>query len=313
MRLAKPSSPMLRARRPSHGLQIKGDTAAIPTEDYVKQLVAWASVSYALGFGIVTLHTWRLGLPVIELLHPVYVWVGLPVSVVLFFSHRITTMCLHAGDRAAAEIRQGWAQAKYPVIRDEFAMIEDLQSAVRALPPFLGGAALIPAIVRLFGLAEVLTAERAKDRDTFDRSARRFRRMAGIVRVIGAAENIAGIVLALIYLVLILAAYIVALYPRIPQSLGGGEPVTAQMVVEQTAIPPSLVSTHQVPGSTVDEKATTLLPVKLLYLTSSAYYVETISGARLSIKSDAVKSVVWRPVAISEANPLKKPISSNRP
>lgn len=313
MRLAKPSSTMLKARRPSLDRQLKGDSAANATEDYVKQLVAWASVSYAVGFGIVTLHTWRLGLPVIELLHPVYVWVGLPVSVVLLFSRRITTMCLRAGDRAAMEIRHGWAQARYPVTRDEFAVIEDLKAAARALPLFLGGAALIPAIVRLFGLTEVLTAARAKDRETFDRSARRLHRIAGITRVIGAVESIAGIVIALIYLALILLTYIVALYPRIPQSLGGGKPVTAQMVVEQTAIPPSLVSNHQVHGSAADEKATTLLPVKLLYLTSSAYYVETISGARLSIKSDTVKSVVWSPATISEAHPLEKSTNSSRP
>ena len=313
MRLAKPSSTLLRTRRPSLDHQLKEDSVAKATEDYVKHLVAWASVSYTLGFGIVTLRTWRLGLPVIELLHPIYVWAGLPVLVVLFFSRRITTMCLRAGDRAAMDIRQGWAQARYPAIRNEFAVIEYMQAAARALPLSLGGAAPIPAIVRLFSLTEILTAERSKDRVTFDRSVRRFRCIAGIVRVINAAQSIAGIVFALIYLVSILATYIVTLYPRIRQSLGGEKPVTAQMVVEQSAIPPSLVSPPQAPGTTVGEKATTLLSVKLPYLTSSAYYVETLSGARASIKSDTVKSIIWRPVAISSAHQLKRPTSSMMP
>jgi hypothetical protein len=31
------------------------------------------------------LHTYRLGLPVVELIEPIYIWVGLPLAVVLYF------------------------------------------------------------------------------------------------------------------------------------------------------------------------------------------------------------------------------------
>lgn len=41
------------------------------------------------------------------------------------------------------------------------------------------------------------------------------------------------------------------------------------------------------------EKNVVSLPVKLLYLTKDTYFIETKSGARISIKADIVKSVVW--------------------
>src|SRR5262249_22087715 len=57
------------------------------TEDkgFVEQVVTWASVSYAAGFFVVLLHTWRLGLPVLDLVQAVYVWIGLPLAAFAYF------------------------------------------------------------------------------------------------------------------------------------------------------------------------------------------------------------------------------------
>ena len=47
-------------------------------------LISWASIAYALGFVTVMIHTARLGIPVIELIEPIYVWIGLPLALVVF-------------------------------------------------------------------------------------------------------------------------------------------------------------------------------------------------------------------------------------
>ncbi len=57
-------------------------------ESEIKQIeyfLAWGSVAYIAGFITVTVHTAQLGIPVIEILRPVYIWVGLPLAIVIFF------------------------------------------------------------------------------------------------------------------------------------------------------------------------------------------------------------------------------------
>lgn len=266
------------------------------SEEYVKQILSWASVSYAFGFVIVTVHTARLGLPVIELLHPIYVWVGLPIALVLFFSSRIAALSMRASDRAAKEIRLGLMRTRSPAVLDESQLMEDMTAAAQAIPFFLGSAFIVPAILRLIGLKDILAAQRAGDPVAFQRSALSIRRIAGFARAFGAAWSIASLVAYLLYLLLLLGVYVYSLYPEIPQSYGGGKPVTAYLVVEETALPDGVLAlSERKAGSTGDkaDKLTALLPVTLLYATKDAYYVRVASGVKMSIKADTVKSVVW--------------------
>ncbi len=50
----------------------------------VEIFLAWGSVAYAAGFVTVLAHTARLGIPIIEILKPLYIWIGLPLAIVLF-------------------------------------------------------------------------------------------------------------------------------------------------------------------------------------------------------------------------------------
>jgi hypothetical protein len=74
-------------------------------EDWVKSVLAWGSLSYACGFVTVTAHTWRLGLPVIQLIEPIYVWIGLPVAVVAFFSKKLYLYFRVRGSSVAEQLR----------------------------------------------------------------------------------------------------------------------------------------------------------------------------------------------------------------
>jgi len=51
---------------------------------HLEALLKWGSVAYALGFLTVTINTARLGIPTLELIEPVQVAVGIPVTIVLW-------------------------------------------------------------------------------------------------------------------------------------------------------------------------------------------------------------------------------------
>ena len=50
----------------------------------LQSILAWVSVAYALGFITVMVHTAQLGIPIIQLLEPVYILVGVPLAIVAF-------------------------------------------------------------------------------------------------------------------------------------------------------------------------------------------------------------------------------------
>src|SRR5438128_2625054 len=78
------------------------------TETGVKSIIAWASISYAFGFATVTLHTYRLGLPVLEVLSAVYIWIGLPLALVAFFGRSLALFFKARALGRATQLRESW-------------------------------------------------------------------------------------------------------------------------------------------------------------------------------------------------------------
>src|SRR6187399_2481245 len=76
------------------------------TAGFIERVVRYGAVAYAFGFLVVMTHTWRLGLPVITLVDPVYVWLGLPFALVAL-----------AWARLEAAVRVGAAEARAGVVR----------------------------------------------------------------------------------------------------------------------------------------------------------------------------------------------------
>lgn len=270
------------------------------TEDYVKQILSWASIAYAFGFVTVTLHTWRLGLPVIELLHPIYVWIGLPLATVAFFFKHIAALFRKRSRELAEEIRVGWSYAAAPDVQGDLNMVADFIGILKALLPGFGVMLSQPLIriseaLLLDRLQQAEQQAKTNDRQRYEKMAKLLRRFLGVFRVVAAIQKALNLVGYAVFICLALALYVWVLYPKIPQSLGGGKPSAVSLVAEATAIPKNLVPEYQSPPSNVSqsEKETVNLPVTLLYLTKDAYFVQTKSGARMSIKADAVKSVIW--------------------
>lgn len=259
-------------------------------EGNVKRVLTWGSVAYAFGFATVMLHTYRLRMPVIELIHPIYVWVGLPLATVAFFFKHIAAAFRRESSRLAAEVRSGWSQTATTATSAELDIAAELVGLVRAVP--LVGWIVGPFMLRMVDKA--VQQAKASDPKLFDAGAKHLRRMIGASRLVLAGLQAVNLVSFAALLCLLLFAYVWVIYPSIPQSLGGGKPSSVQLVVEANSLPEviSALGASASASAAPSEKATVRLRVELLYLTKEAYYVET-NGIRLSIKADAVKSIIW--------------------
>lgn len=55
----------------------------------IEPILKWAAVAYGFGFLTVMWHTHRLGVPVLQLIEPVNVWIGAPLAIVVFFLEKL--------------------------------------------------------------------------------------------------------------------------------------------------------------------------------------------------------------------------------
>ncbi len=267
------------------------------TESTVKTVLAWGSVSYAFGFFTVTLHTARLGLPVIELIQPVYVWIGLPLAAVAFFSKRILQYFRVRSAELAAEFRSSLGALSAKVEPAEINLVAEMLGAISALPVLR--LVLFPSLQRLVHkyLEPVLIRTKDDFPQAHDRQVRLIHRLVTFARLFAACQGFMNLINYALLLVLTLALYVWFIYPSIPQGIGGGKATSVRLVVEKDALPPEIISQkkeRQLSAGPVDVK-TVVLPATLLYLTKDFFFVDLRSGTRLSIKSGAIQAVEWSP------------------
>jgi hypothetical protein len=252
-------------------------------------------LSYAFGFFTVTLHTWRLGLPVVELIEPIYIWIGLPLTIVAFFWKHLLSQFRKNASALATQFQSSISTVSGRVAPAEIDLVAQLLAVLAALP----GIRLLlrPSLQRFIRnrLDPIDKRAKATNPAAYEAQVRVFHRLAGLSRffdAIGGALNLLSWVLVI---VAALAAYVWVLYPSIPKSLGGGEATPVQIVVEVDSLPPELlVQNHgSMPAGESKDVTTRVLAVDLLYLTKDFFFVELESGARLSIRANAVKTVVW--------------------
>jgi hypothetical protein len=253
------------------------------SDDDVKTVLAWGSVSYAFGFVIVMLHTWRLGFPVLDLLSGRYIWIGLPLTFLAFFARWIVRAATKRSLVIAEELKNGWEHLK-----GRGKTIVTTGELVKLLLKILPGSWLYGWLLRWMFRQEALE------------NALRTRPSGAYVRFFGAfvyfgtalsralnAINIA------ILVTLAVAFYVWVGYPLIPQSLGGGLPLSVQLVVSTEKAQAVLPSLGVLP---VSATKTALTPtIRLLYITGADYYLEIGSGKRMSLSKDSVSGVLWNP------------------
>ncbi len=260
----------------------------------IERILAHAAIAYGLGFVVVMLHTARLGFPVIVLLDPIYVWIGLPLAVIVFF-----------GAQVVALIRTEVRGAR-----------ENLMTALQTLPDRPGMTAQLAAkeLASLYGLTFSLppmrrVAERVAslNLDHYVRSApdpedaaavlkNTLRALERPVMIMSAITRALNALSYALFLAGGLVVYVWTLYPQIPQAYGGGAPVSVCLVVDRTRFPIALLSdiaadtgrTH-----TLQSNATITDTIPLLYTTDHNYYVRGRSARPIAVARSGVVAVIW--------------------
>ena len=260
------------------------------TESDVKTVLAWASISYAFGFATVTLHTYRLGLPVLEILSAVYIWIGLPLATVAFFSKRLARLVKAAAVKRATVLRESWVKATEQTDEKDLNVVAMAFSFVATVLPPLS--LLEPSLTRLVERANIGDSKGAK------RAALYLKRLAALVTGARAVFDLAYILYALLTAIFLVYLYVWQLYPLIPQTLGGGRPRTVQLVIlsdKSAAISPYIQQQQPTPGPVPVAKSIVTPPLTLLYMTKENYYLQSKDGRRFSLSAAAVEGVVWNP------------------
>src|SRR5687768_7852624 len=99
------------------------------TGGFVERALAYAALSYGFGFVVVMLHTARLGFPVIGLLEPIYVLIGLPLAAVAFFGNQLNTFIRQRAAEARDSLKvfaHSFGNDSKPVAQPTKAYIEQL-------------------------------------------------------------------------------------------------------------------------------------------------------------------------------------------
>lgn len=263
--------------------------ASAMTESDVKGVIAWGSISYAFGFVIVMLHTWRLGLPVLDVLSAIYIWVGLPLAAVAFLSAWLIKLFKMRALARTANIKAAWAELKSPVSTGDLDVLATTFGVLASAVPFVG---------LLQGpLTALIRQASAGEGKPGQKNLRLFRRLIAISQGTVAIQGIMNLVAIGLALVLGIYLYVWQLYPQIPQGLGGGRPKAVRLLVlveKASAVLPDLLIQQ---GAVDAAKDKTLVTARLtlLYMTKDYLFVENASGLRLSLRSDAVGGVIWNP------------------
>jgi hypothetical protein len=300
-------------------------SALVPTEDKksrirdIEPLLKWAAVAYGGGFLTVMLHTYRLGIPVVELIEPIYIWVGTPLAVAAYFIGQLIALFKRTLEKLPQELNEAKRD------RDKLFASKIPEDAARALSALIGiSLRVFGSAVPLVPLEDVLREtlapllkrlvekklESGDDRDTLSYIIK----LASVIyflTAIAAAFN--RFFLRLVMLALVpatLCLYVLFAYPAIPQSLGGGKPSQVRLIVDTKKIPTDDTDLRNLfPQSPIEnepansrkaelsgpESHTTCI-LALHYQNEHTYYVERTPGPIVAIDHDAVEGVIYGPV-----------------
>ncbi len=265
------------------------------TEDKVKTVLGWTSISYALGFITVTLHTFQLRLPVLEVLSSIYIWIGLPLAIVTYCSGWIFNFFKRQILISTSEIRTVWIDVNNKINEQDLNPLNanDADRVVNAFEglPFTGTfmkllKGPIVKLIHRINQGEPVKSQRAKI------VLQKFENISKGINAMKIVLNYIYLALALIFAIYF---YVWKLYPQIPQTLGGGKPRTIQLLVDPEKIAGigTFIFLENKTGDTLKLKSFLTSQLKLLYKTKEQYYIECPNGERISISDDAVEAVIW--------------------
>lgn len=270
-----------------------------PTKRLVEKLLALASLTYGLGFVTVFVHTGRLGLPVLALLEPVYILVGLPLTAAGLLVLRMWRWLSREIAENTQRVRQAMRQYRHPQVpeyQDVYTEFWNLYTAVMGVASFVLPAPtewLIKLLIKPYEQqAQLLLQQNPQARQLAGQFLQKLNAVAAGIKH---GAHLCGFVLLIGGMLAAVTYYIIWLYPHIPQNWGGGSVRQVELLMEAEKIPPMLLG--KADAAVPKPEKNRLVAVKLLYKTDDFYFVEASNGARLALAKEQVNGVVWVPLS----------------
>jgi len=293
----------------------------------VEPILKWGTVAYAFGFLTIMLYTNRLGIPVLQLIEPVNVWIGAPLAVAAFFFDKLyavmkrNTADLFLRIRKARDVRNRLNSKPDSEITDLFRhvidlLVDSLTLLTADLDLFGVSRKLIQALIPVYlkrtpwaylydptpGQAASAPALSQRDRTLLLNFIGRILQWAGVTGAILRFLNFAGAI-CLVPLACFLYVYLV--FPLVPQTLGGGRPMTVQLLISADALPKVSEFRDWLPATGKKEpsaseapaqapsKEPVLVPVTLYFRTDHELYVQKKPGPVVSLSDHAVEGIIF--------------------
>jgi hypothetical protein len=282
--------------------------------NFLESMLKWASVAYALGFVTVMANTARIGVPTLQLLDPIQIWVGIPLALVFLLVFAVAKHFRKLAEQAASDAQRQEAQFKqlFEVAQTgNFAPLMDkfFELVGNQVPGI--GSPLVYVIARIQGnwFKQLINrvavlgkqGEVAGARNAEQKPEEITPFVDGLTKLLAKTYVWGSYVSNAVYVALVLlaasVAYVVFVYPIVPQSWGGGRPTIVRMSIETERIPSgekefrTLFPAQQ--GPTESSKSTLSRPLTLLYSTEHAYYIRLSSGEVMQINPEAVSAIIF--------------------
>jgi hypothetical protein len=206
----------------------------------IEPLLKWGAVAYGFGFLTVMWHTRALGIPVIQLVEPINVWIGSFLAVVLFFLDKIVARVKGASEELAEAIRAAKKQ------REEMRNWSDPQKLYDAIIATFDQAYLLFRRPSSWVPKRALQSARRELETLFDENATPQQKRADLLKQWGILISSFNALIAVrkfiyfvVYVALVFiacAVYVTNVYPQMPQSIGGGKPMSVRLIVNTEKI-----------------------------------------------------------------------------
>jgi hypothetical protein len=255
------------------------------TKSFVEQVVMWASISYAAGFFIILLHTSRLGLPVLDLVQAVYVWIGLPLALFAYSANRLWRIFRRWIAARTADERSFLRDS---LVQDD-KNVAPILNLVETIAPYV-----VSDFLALRLLKWVLAYARTKlaSKPSYGKAAINL-----VIRITVGIRALTTLMISIVVpaiVALILIAYVWIVYPWLPQSWGGGAPARVHVVLDVAKISPDFSRVAGL-GASWNKDGPPILSseLKLLYKTADGFWLSTEGGAPFLLDKSMVLGLMY--------------------
>jgi outer membrane protein OmpA-like peptidoglycan-associated protein len=252
----------------------------------IERVLPWVPIAYGLGFFTVTTHIYTLGIPVLQLLEPVYILVGAPLAAFLSGTLWLWPKVIFITNKLRQNI-----QDIRKKLTDLYAGSEDFRDSEEAekyLSELLTAidSVLLPTIGIFRFFASFIKRPLIVNKSIpAKQKIRSFKSRIKIVTTIamtiyrGVLEIISFLCFVLIILVFCLFSYyyIMEWYLMAPKSWGGGKPVSVRLILDSKNIPLDAHEMRRIfkydETTKIKEETISSIELKLHYSTNDAIYV----------------------------------------